>query len=686
MRRMSLALACATVACQEPASRTTPVPVAAPSAPLSTLLSDPWAVAPGPSFGTPSFGARNARPAEAPLPPTIVGSGRIEREPIARRSGSGLVSAMHGSALAALALTEDGRLAVSSDVSGSVRLWPALDGTIEPVVVPLRATKALAVGRAGRELVIAGLDDAGQLELIRTSEAGTPRERLTVGVERGLLALHATSRGFVALRDDHAIAAFDLEGESRGVLVAEPGEHVVSLSTRHDRVLALIERDDAVYGRWVTHGESLRWGDRTRPLPLRADHVVLSPSGATVAGVATNEKSIAVVELASAKVVVRPLRRSERDQRLRALGFLADSVLAMTSAQERVEWWGRPDLEDSPFARDAIAIADGVLVADSVAGTLALAGTTGESAFLGYRTGMLSSLRPFDDGYLVTDSTSVIELDRDFHTRAVHELPRDPQAPRAWNGVIPVDATHVLATTYANGGNAVYLIDLPKRSATLVASRVYVSGFEPTTGLLALHRVGGGLDIARFDPVAGAFGPTAPIDVDTRGAVRPWLLDPALADGHVAAIVTDDGVETAQLTLLRFATERDDRWIEIASQREVKLGQAWWDTDGDPWSIVRRVLPRARRLRSPDGAYTAELAGQRITLRDARGRVRWTAATRGAHALAWTPRGELVAYGAGAALVDLATGAQTGAQCGWRFGRWELPPDGFGSAMQCHAR
>jgi phage-related protein len=44
-----------------------------------------------------------------------------------------------------------------------------------------------------------------------------------------------------------------------------------------------------------------------------------------------------------------------------------------------------------------------------------------------------------------------------------------------------------------------------------------------------------------------------------------------------------------------------------------------------------------------------------------------------------------VAFGPGAALVDLETGAFLARQCGWRFGLWDKPPSVNGAAQICVA-
>jgi hypothetical protein len=91
---------------------------------------------------------------------------------------------IHGLPITVLAATEDGSVAATADAAGAVRLWPALDGTREPVVVAAHPPLALAVMRTDGEIAIAGLDAAGHLEIVRTTAAGLPVGRAVVDSQR----------------------------------------------------------------------------------------------------------------------------------------------------------------------------------------------------------------------------------------------------------------------------------------------------------------------------------------------------------------------------------------------------------------------------------------------------------------------------------------------------------------------
>jgi hypothetical protein len=60
-------------------------------------------------------------------------------------AGSPPQTAAHGADIVALATTDDGLAGASADARDGIRLWPALDGTREPVVIRAPAPRALAL-------------------------------------------------------------------------------------------------------------------------------------------------------------------------------------------------------------------------------------------------------------------------------------------------------------------------------------------------------------------------------------------------------------------------------------------------------------------------------------------------------------------------------------------------------------
>src|SRR5689334_18488725 len=67
----------------------------------------------------------------------------------------------HSGAIDRVALSADGKGALTRDVVGGTRLWPTLDGQREPVVVPIRAPQAFALAKNDTGWTIFCVDASG---------------------------------------------------------------------------------------------------------------------------------------------------------------------------------------------------------------------------------------------------------------------------------------------------------------------------------------------------------------------------------------------------------------------------------------------------------------------------------------------------------------------------------------------
>jgi hypothetical protein len=183
-------------------------------------------------------------------------------------------------------------------------------------------------------------------------------------------------------------------------------------------------------------------------------------------------------------------------------------------------------------------------------------------------------------------------------------------------------------------------------------------------------------EFARFDLEDHVFGPQ--VEVPLQGNERVVLLNPAESNNDdIAIVLPSNSDHTIQA---RFAVVKDGKLVET-TQRVFTPNQKWWDEVADPEALVRSRRPRAR---SADGSLMAEIHDSRLELR-ADKEVRWTVPNPNMTLaqILWNRHGELVAYGAGVATIDLATGALRDRQCGFWFGRWEYPPDSFDTPLLC---
>src|SRR6185295_18993422 len=106
------------------------------------------------------------QPSTAPPPGFAPAPGPSEiRQPL-------VAGVPHFTLLDLVEVTPDGKSALTRDVSGSVRLWPALDGSQEPVVVPLRGARDLAFAAHPDGWTVAGIDSSGAARILRIRKDG----------------------------------------------------------------------------------------------------------------------------------------------------------------------------------------------------------------------------------------------------------------------------------------------------------------------------------------------------------------------------------------------------------------------------------------------------------------------------------------------------------------------------------
>lgn len=636
--------------------------------PQATLF-DPW--------DPPRFPAWT-QPPPAPIEPPATIAYAPTVETISETATSAAIKAMPSNPITLMAVTDDGGTVISADLLGTARIWPTLDGFHEPVVVPLRAPTALALTRNGDRLVAAALDGAGQLELVIAKTTGEVERRIAIEAVRPFIAVHAIGAGFVALDDERAIHTIGADGNVSAPLVADPEQHVASLVVRGAHVLAIIESEGKIHGRWVDAGHPPRWGEATALLPLAIDRLALAPDGKRIAGVLLGGRRVGIIDLATGKQLARTPANESVDPRFGPIGFANDRWLAIEGVSGEKNWWdGEGSLDESFFSESTVVVGDRGIVGSQGLGLVV--GKPNEYAeYLGYRMGGAPVLRAFGNRLLTTDSLGVIELDANFRTRKVHTLPAPEQPVLSWSNLMVIDERHVLASTYVGNHYVVYLITLDGKEAKLVVKDGYPSEFEPSTQLLT-YRTTGAFWLVKFDRETSTFGKAVSIPFDVNDNATIKLLDPKKSKGNIAGIVEANGANARVTMIDEIHPEQATSQIHISSMRTVELDERWWSRVGD---YNKLVDPGTPKIRGP-GGKRVELRDTRIILTDARGATLWTVPARSATGVLWTDTGRLIAFGAGIAELDVATGALGARQCGWRFGRWPTDLEGFGPAHLC---
>ncbi|HUS31829.1 MAG TPA: hypothetical protein VMZ53_25185 [Kofleriaceae bacterium] len=642
--------------CAEPSAPAVPQVSVAPDVEQPTPRSpawDPWAYP-------------QVVPPKPPEPWALSTSAASIAEPAKR-----LVTSIHGASdIAVLAVTEDGRAAVTADIR-SVRFWPRLDGKHEPVVVAMRPPAALAIARDGDGLLVAGLDAIGQLELVRLTADGESLLRVAAASARPIREIHATARGVIAVRDDDAIALYDAAGELRGELAPVARQRVRAVAVRHDAAIALVESGGTMHGQWLdVDATGVTRGHSTPALPFRDPAFALSTDHQRLVG--TDQRGNVVVVDANTGRALQHRWKNKDDAALHVVGFIDRSALAIDVGAPFVALHAKRDFEQSEeIAGQHFVTVDGAVV--GVEGAALVIGRHGKPVqYLGYRMASPITAVPRDDGFLITDGTALAELGPDLRARKLFKIA--PKDGELFNTQL-VDADHVVTAFAPGRDNPVGYVFADVSKGTVTPLGDGYASFSRENGLLAIQQLSR-IDVRRYDRKQGKLGPASTLHVSS-WVPFVWLDSKR---GDFALVTLDFDARDAELDVFRL---RDD--VERLKTRNVKPAERWWDAQnmdtllGETWRV-------SRRRSSPDGSLVAEVSTDgRMTLHDATGAERWMVASGGAMDVLWTPAGELVAFGAGIARVDIETGALRERQCGWQFGLWPASTTPISASALCEA-
>jgi len=635
------------------------------------------------------------RPAPEPAPP---------KEPPPPLTGA------HGAEIVALGVTSDGVAVASADRLGGIRLWTALDGTREPIVIHGTAPRSITLAHDGDGFAIGTLDAAGGVEVIRTTAAGAVRGRATAGSDQPATEIESTAEGLLILRADQTLELVDAAGQVRARLTPEPGTHITSILVRGRHVLALVLEDKQLHGRWIVVDHGVRWGAPTPRIDVKVAHAVLSPDGDLLAVSRPRNLHPLLVDLATGAVRKTPLcvtkewpreggEEIDESQFLQGdnapvpLGFLTNTVVACTVVSTLL-WWntdGTPTPNSvGSFAVGAFPaeISDRALIV-GMGPNLAIGAPSGNK-FLGYGMHDVAHLNAGAGGTLISgaDQQSFV-LDAGLHERARLEFGR---SRIDWSDVVLLDDRYAITATTRRGGDRNDGVQLAVFDGVARAqhqrlpyeARDKELSYEPSTRLLAASD-GAATLLVRLDPATHMFGPP----IRLANEITPQklvVLDPRLADGLAALQIHDttDGLIVGELALADLvpgATIQPRTTYRIpgelrAADRAVRVyAHAADDHDDVVVYIHGAAGPRlpgvaALTLRpDADGSQIAAFGTPRIVLLSSTGAIRWDTAQWNSADVAWTSAGELlVQFPSAVAKLDVATGALTDRKCGWGFG------------------
>jgi len=121
----------------------------------------------------------------------------------------------HSNVITIVALDPSGRAAVSVDASGGVRLWPALDGSREPLVVPVQNPRSVTLASDGAGgWIIALVDAGGGARIVGVDQSGAmqPLASLPPTSLIGAIEVLPGGRGLLSVGTDHTLRLLATDG------------------------------------------------------------------------------------------------------------------------------------------------------------------------------------------------------------------------------------------------------------------------------------------------------------------------------------------------------------------------------------------------------------------------------------------------------------------------------------------
>jgi len=601
------------------------------------------------------------------------------------------IEAPHAGGIRRLAVTAEGTAAITQDQLGGIRLWPTLDGTTEPRIVDLPASRGLAIAAEPRGFVVAALDQVGGLVIQVVDRDGIALQRASLRADPAHLGIAMTARGLIAWRTDQVIVRVSTDGAITAQLPLEAGQRIVAVAVTGERAVAVIATESKQRARFVTLGDRLAWGAWIDAGDEVGGVVAVSPSGTRIASArqhkAQGMPQIVVIDTATGKVVA-----NETVAGAGSLGFLDDDRLAVASLGA-IQWL---DLKTrttagAPIAGMTTDLPDGGML--SVGGGRAIGISNSELmittpstvSYLGYdlETPAVAAVGPGGQ-LLVGVRESFALLDANLTATSLPSLgvPTDAAVSELrWVGgttwLLEWSRIHDGQTTLAS-------VDLAKPVPKELRTAMPMVGlllYEPTTQLVTLS-LGATPEVAAYDPVRHKLDPLSvlPKPASYR-QIELVPVSPALSGGTQIVVI-----EMVDKMTMRWVRDPKDLARGASITLEGSLGAAdraghvyvWRSTPGGLELAIYRdgawvgTLPTDGAVAvwpAPTGSHVVLIGANRVSLVARDGKKVWTQPIQGASEALWFDDSSLAILGAGGlARFDAATGKVLAARCGWRFG------------------
>lgn len=624
-----------------------------------------------------------AKAPEAPPTDAVVGFAARTR----------MIESRHGGEIATLAVTPDGTAVLSVDEVGGTRLWPVLDGSVEPRVVDLPHGRSVAIGPDPRGFVAGSIDVAGGLTIAVVDRDGLILQRASLPAEPAFVKVAMTSRGMIAIRSDHSIARVGADGAIVERVAVGGGERIAGLAVRGDSIAVQIDGEKRRL-RWLLVTPSLRWGNWI-PTTIEPEGVIaVSPRGASVALVVGPpvQRWLVVLDTTTGAFLdgeamgsaANDLAYADEDHIVLGGRGGATRVRRIDAAARRVA-----TVVVSPSQGDPEVLAvGGDRVIGAASAQLAIVGRAGKE-YLGYELEAPHVVATAPDGNLVLGlGAAFVQVDATLATVATPDFKLPVATSVAELRHVDGNAWIVEWANRDNGRTSAALVDLvsgARQTLHVNEEAVHAIGYEPRSRL-ATFTLGVSNAVFRFDPG------TRKLDRIDRKKPITWQtamtpLASAVAGGNEVLVVTlSDRLALRWVPDARALDKGKLLALEGTFAAADPLGNAYvWVRDGGAFAllIVRDGGTTVARLAvdrpvaiapDPNGKRFVEISRNEVALVSHDGSRAWAIAAPGVDEAHWLTDGGLALVGTGGvARVDTATGAVQAARCGWRFGLSKTP-------------
>ena len=286
-----------------------------------------------------------------------------------QRAGAG-----HTSNIDMVAISSDGQAVLTRDQIGGMRLWPVLDGSTEPVVIPVQGPQQFSVARRSESqgaeaggFVVGAVDSAGGAKVFAVSRDGEVTERGSLAPFQPLFEIHALPGGrrLLALYRDHSIGLIDDSAQEitrfeerrfrptslRLSADAQTFVAVISSTDTADTIeiqpmviRRLTERAKEAAKEAATEGATIERNGASRRItsanPPASTTVALAPNGTRVAVVdkpAGNSWELAVADLSKAKAEAR-IQVTMPSHIIPNIGFVSGEQLLVSANDGSLSW------------------------------------------------------------------------------------------------------------------------------------------------------------------------------------------------------------------------------------------------------------------------------------------------------------------------------------------------------------